>query len=335
MPFNVSAGPLSSSSACPLCEAECPRRRIASVAYRDVWEALATQWEVRVPEEVARRLTPAPESSLLACGACGLHYFSPALPGDGDYYAALAASPRYYSPTKWEFDRVSDQLAPGDAVLDVGCGAGDFLAAVAPHVRRAVGVETSATAVAAARGRGLDVELGSPEVFARRREGEFDAVCLFHVAEHLPDVLPLLRAAVRCLRPRGTLYVSVPNRRRICRGALESLDCPPHHLSRWAPRQFAWLAGALGMRLVRLACEPADPAMLRDWLPRRLAARLEKIPWAGAALGWLSTRILDRTVFHRRLLPAYRKTRFFDRLGFRGMSMLAAYVRAPARGGGR
>ena len=288
-----------------------------------------------MPEEVARRLTPAPESALLACGACGLQYFSPALPGDRDYYLALAASPRYYSPTKWEFGWVGDRLAPGDAVLDVGCGAGDFLAAVAPRVRRAAGLETSSAAAAAARARGLDVELAGPEDFARRHEGEFDAVCLFHVAEHVPVVLTLLQAAVRCLRPGGTLYVSVPNRRRICRGALESLDCPPHHLSRWAPRQLAWLAGALGMRFVRLACEPADPAMLRDWLPRRLAARLEKIPAAGAALGWLSTRILDRTVFHRRLLRAYGKTRFFDRLGFHGMSMVAAYVRAPARGGGR
>jgi len=291
------------------------------------------QWQAAVPAEVARRLTPSAESSLLACGDCGLHYFSPALPGDDGFYAALAASPRYYNSWKWEFGWVGDRLGPGDAVLDIGCGAGDFLAAVAPRVRRAAGLETSAAAAAAARGRGLAVLRGDAESFSREHEGEFDAVCLFHVIEHLPAVLPPLRAAARCLRPGGTLYVSVPNRRRTCREPLESLDCPPHHLSRWSPRQLAWLAGALGMRVAALACEPADPAALRIEVPRRISARLARIPAIGAWLGRWPPRILERTVFHRRLLPGYGRTRLLDRIGFRGMSVVAACVPAGAHGG--
>jgi SAM-dependent methyltransferase len=200
-------------------------------------------------------------------------------------------------------------------------------------VGRAAGLEASAAAAAAARGRGLAVERATPEAYAAGHGGEFDAVCLFHVVEHLPAVLPPLRAAARCLRPGGTLYVSVPNRRRTCREPLESLDSPPHHLSRWAPRQLAWLAGALGMRVAALACEPADPQALRIELPRRLSALLGRIPAIGGWLGRWPPRLLERTLFRRSLLPGYARARLLDRIGFRGMSVVAALVPAPGRGG--
>lgn len=320
------------ANTCPLCGADRPRRRVEVFSFREIWAALAAQWEAQIPEGVASRLTPGPETALVPCGTCGLRYFSPALPGDGPFYEALAASPRYYSPWKWEFGLVGGWLGPGDAVLDVGCGAGDFLAAVAPRVRLAVGLETNEAAASAAGARGLAVAVAPLETFAAEREGSFDAVTILHVVEHLQEVRQHLRAAVRCLRPGGALYVSVPNRRRFSRQRLEPLDCPPHHLSRWAPRQLAWLAAALDLRLVGIAFEPADPAMVHFELQRRLMARLERIPAAGESLGRWSARIVERTIFHRRFLRGYERMRLFDRVGFRGMSMVARMVRPPSGG---
>jgi SAM-dependent methyltransferase len=316
--------------ACPLCGATGAGTRIWSVPTGAIWAALAAEWEVRIPAEVALRHTAGAETALVRCGECGLQSFRPAVAGDGDFYAALAASPRYYDPWKWEYGWVGERLAPGAAVLDVGCGSGNFLASVAPRLRRAAGLEKNPVALAAAAARGLEVSGAGIEEFAREHAGAFDAACLFHVLEHLPAVAPFLRSLLACLRPGGSLFVSVPDRERSLRLPLEPLDCPPHHLSRWSAADLRALAPRFGLRLEALAAEPVDARRVATQVPQRLRRRLEALPLGGAAAGLWAARILVRTVFHPLLCEGYRRVRLFDRLGMRGNSLVAWYV---ARGG--
>jgi len=306
-----------------------------SVPYRIIWERLAADWEVFIPEDVARHNTPGEVATLLSCAGCGLEYFDPPQGGDADFYLALAASPRYYNAWKWEFGWVAERLPPGSSVLDVGCGRGDFLAHVAPRVGKTVGLEPDVATAAAAAARGLAVVSGDLVSFARSNEGAFDAVCLFHVVEHLPEIRPFLRLLLSCLKPGGSLYLSVPNRSRYLKGVIEPLDCPPHHVSRWAPAQMASLASLVGITLAELAFEPVDVPILREEMPVRFRRRLEEIPAVGAFLGRWSTRILWRTLFRKSLCPIYARTRLFDRLGYHGLSMVGRYVSPfPERGGG-
>jgi SAM-dependent methyltransferase len=93
------------------------------------------------------------------------------------------------------------RIPAGQAVLDIGCGSGHFLAAL--HPSRGVGIDLSAPAVAAARAAyGSDTvkfvrgDGGDPAVLATL-SGPFDVVLMVNVVTHLTDV----QATLDALRP--------------------------------------------------------------------------------------------------------------------------------------
>lgn len=100
-------------------------------------------------------------------------------------------------------------LAPGRTVLEIGCGAGNFLDACRARGLEAWGVEPGAGWAAAATARGLAVEVGAFPARHGPHRG-YDVIALFHVLEHLPHALDALRAARDLLVADGTLVVEVP-----------------------------------------------------------------------------------------------------------------------------
>lgn len=107
---------------------------------------------------------------------------------------------------RWLLDRVP----AGGRVLDVGCGRGTLLRAVARGGFEAHGVEMSGAAAkgvdafAALRIAPRLADAGYPDAF-------FDAVIIWHVLEHLRDPRAVIEEARRILRPDGRLVVAVPN----------------------------------------------------------------------------------------------------------------------------
>jgi SAM-dependent methyltransferase len=124
--------------------------------------------------------------------------------------------------------------ARGARVLDIGCGDGRFLAAMAARGAACVeGLETDPVAARLARRRtGATIHERGIEQ-ADLPEAGFDLVSLLHVLEHVPDPRATLIAARRVLRPGGgVLFVALPNA-----GSLEAalfgsawyhLDLPRH-----------------------------------------------------------------------------------------------------------
>jgi SAM-dependent methyltransferase len=101
------------------------------------------------------------------------------------------------------------ELPPRAAILDAGCGSGRTLDDLA---RRGTvcGVDTSATAVEAARRRGhRDVHVAAVEdlPFGDRA---FDLVTCLDVIEHTPDDRATLAELLRVTRPGGVLVATVP-----------------------------------------------------------------------------------------------------------------------------
>jgi SAM-dependent methyltransferase len=100
-------------------------------------------------------------------------------------------------------------LGSSSRVLDVGCGAGTFLAHVhATHGSAVSGVDFVNLADRPAL-RDVDFRCG---LFSDQRFGDesFDVVTMWHFLEHDYDPLQSLEHARRLLRPEGCLVVEVP-----------------------------------------------------------------------------------------------------------------------------
>ena len=315
---------------CLSCGALSGATLLQRIPYREIWDCLRTEWDASFSEDVMLRHTPCRDTVLLECPRCGVQFFDPPAAGDADFYRELGESPRYYASWKWEFDWVKERLPPGIAVLDVGCGSGEFLAGIAQTAGRAVGLEWSSSASSRARQRGLEVREGDLAACAGEFAHSFDAVCAFHILEHLPDPAGFLESLRRCLRPGGSLYVSVPNRMRSGRAPLEPLDCPPHHLTRWSPAALAALFRMSGFLPTEVATEPVELSIPRDRLRKRIQDIVGKVPAVGGLLETWLPRAAWRMVFFPPLLSLYRRYGVLERAGFFGLSVVVRCVEAPS-----
>lgn len=131
------------------------------------------------------------------------------------------------------------------AVLEFGCGAGRNLEALGrarPELRR-VGIDVSRTALARAAARMPEVELrraDDPDGPIPADDGEFDAVLVLDVLEHLADPVHALAELRRVLKPGGALHLQVP-----CEGDASSLW-------RWLPPPARYWKRKLGGHVQRL-----------------------------------------------------------------------------------
>lgn len=192
--LDVSSGP--TSAACPVCGA-------ASAAPR---------FEV---EGVAARV--------VVCDGCGLGRFDPML--DTDQIRDLYPD-EYYGEPGVKFQSVVERLvrvvgerhigflsrglARGARVLDVGCGRGVILGALADRGLEVHGVEISAEAARGADER-AEIRIAPRLADADYPDAYFDEVVIWHVLEHLHDPRGTIEEARRILRPQGRLIVAVPN----------------------------------------------------------------------------------------------------------------------------
>jgi len=100
------------------------------------------------------------------------------------------------------------------AVLDLGCGRGEFLELMREEGIPARGVDANAECVARCRSKGLEVEEQDLFAFLEGVEEEScDGIFSAHVVEHLePGQVPeLIRRAAAVLRRGGLLAIETPN----------------------------------------------------------------------------------------------------------------------------
>ena len=99
---------------------------------------------------------------------------------------------------------------PGNRLLDIGCGNGDFLARARDGGWEVEGVEPDREAAQVARARGLSVHVGTVDAVRDQYES-FDGITLSHVVEHVYDPVALLRECYKLLKPGGWIWVDTPN----------------------------------------------------------------------------------------------------------------------------
>jgi SAM-dependent methyltransferase len=200
------------------------------------------------------------------------------------YEAFWQDAPRDPEPWEWERRRalLLADVRPGERVLDLGCGAGRFLAAMAAAGAEPVGVELAEAAAERARANtGADVRLADPDGSLPLGHGEIDLVWCSEVLEHIPDVAYTLAEVRRVLKPQGRLLATVPFHGRVQAAAIaltrfdEHFDPLGQHVRFFTRRSLARALDAAGFTGVTVAPAGGVPA-----LRRLLIARASRQPYA-------------------------------------------------------
>lgn len=211
----------------------------------------------------------------------------------GAVLIADRAVPRYgraireYYEDLWE--RLPDELEPpaferrlaflrgevgaGDRALDIGCGAGDFTAALVQAGAVAVGADVAEAALARARLRhpGVDFQLvpfDGPLPFG---DNSFDLVWASEVIEHVADTARWLSEVRRVLAPGGRLLITTPSHGRL-RVALLGVDrfSEPlgDHLHLYTKRSLRELLDEFGFADVSVRAVEGPPLFRRSLYSR-------------------------------------------------------------------
>jgi ubiquinone/menaquinone biosynthesis C-methylase UbiE len=103
------------------------------------------------------------------------------------------------------------RLPPGGAGLDVGCGLGDEVRAIAEHGGRAVGVDSSEALIAEARRRSDHEFLVADAHELPFEDGTFDGVRVERTLQHVEDPAKVVAEMLRVTRPGGRVVAIEPD----------------------------------------------------------------------------------------------------------------------------
>ena len=239
-------------------------RQLASIAHFGLWESM-----------------------------CGLAFFDPMLQGDETFYLDLYQGGDF--TTFWLLRGSPEansgasrkSIRPREKVLDAGCGEGG-LARHLPHATY-VGLDPNFSAIEPQ----FDVRNETAAVHGASHPEEYDAVCAFHVIEHVSDPIGFARDLVKCVKPGGRLFIAVPGWPSPITDIPNFVfNAPPHHLSWWNERALRALADRLGLVVETVEAVPfASHDSIIYWMgrfaPRLTGERYFRAHWTWyGALAW-------------------------------------------------
>jgi ubiquinone/menaquinone biosynthesis C-methylase UbiE len=194
--------------------------------------------------------------------------------------AVWDAVPEDARPERFELRRtfLLAHVQPGEAVLDIGCGAGEFSAALVEAGAQPIAVDVAREALrrAAARVSGLDARLWPSDGPLPVDDNSVDIVWAGEVIEHVADLAPWLSELRRVLRPRGTLLLTTPHHGpgTLLRLALSRRAFAKHfeprsdHLRFFSPRTLRALLDDLGFDVEELRSRGGLPGLRTTILAR-------------------------------------------------------------------
>jgi len=124
---------------------------------------------------------------------------------------------------RFSYDYVKPRIKSDTTLLDLGCGNGDFVLAVATSgLKLAIGIDHSPAAVDSAKARAQDSHLPcnfhNKDISAFSTPERFDFIVLNDVTEHLSDTEldALFGKLSSLLKPSGEIIIHTPNGLALC-----------------------------------------------------------------------------------------------------------------------
>jgi len=216
---------------------------------------------------------PGDAYTMRRCDTCGLEFADPFHAPTETWYGLVYGALELYPSVRWEFQHLLTRLSARDALGEIGCGDGEFLALCKDAGVPSFGVDFSRAALAAARTAGLDaevLEIGATGANVTARHDR-NVIVAFQVLEHLADPAALFHIASAWAAPGATLWVAIPSNHRPSRYFRERdfLDQPPHHMTRWTERSLNIIGESHGWRCDRVLYEPTTLSVRLWWLATR------------------------------------------------------------------
>lgn len=213
-------------------------------------------------------------------------------------------------------------------VLEIGCGTGAFLNRLQGYRYSVGGVERSRHAADLARQfYGLDIFCGTLEQF--QPVERYDAVCAFHVLEHIPSPGGFLGRVRDLLGEKGIFVVQVPNweswQARFFRKRWYGLD-PPRHVVNYGARNLKATLRRYGFAVTRerhFSLRDNAAAMASSLLPRLdpVSARSRSRKSAAA------TVLLE--LFYFGLVTSFQPLALAEAMAGRGGSIFLCALKTP------
>jgi SAM-dependent methyltransferase len=178
--------------------------------------------------------------NIVKCANCQFTFTNPypEISQLGNYYESSAYVSHSSRPTtpidhvyvlarrqtlKWKTRLIKTYVTvPSPALLDYGCGTGDFLTHCKNLGWKVSGVEPSTQAREIASTKSGQMIYPAIDQLPNTT---FDIITLWHVLEHVPNLHELIEALAQNLKQTGTIFIAVPNR--------NSWDAK-HYKSTWA-----------------------------------------------------------------------------------------------------
>jgi len=124
-------------------------------------------------------------------------------------YAGYRPDPRFVdTATRVTRTELVTRVPPPASVLDVGCGAGDFMMVAKELGYTVEGIDISEASSEICRSRGLTARAGN--FLTEEFDGKFDLITMWDVVEHLTDPASFLRRARSLLTDRGYVFAKIP-----------------------------------------------------------------------------------------------------------------------------
>jgi 2-polyprenyl-3-methyl-5-hydroxy-6-metoxy-1,4-benzoquinol methylase len=197
---------------------------------------------------------------LYECLDTKFRFFYPFCDGDASFYEELQAKQKlYYPPWKWENQVAYDYAEPSSKVLDIGCGAGFFLAKVKKDKQcEILGLEFNEKAMQRCIENNVNVKNESIQSFAERNTASQDLITFFQVLEHITDIKSFIHAATKALKNGGSLVIGVPNNDPYLYHSLygTTLNLPPHHAGLWNGESLAKLGPIFNLKVEKIVEQP-------------------------------------------------------------------------------